>query len=90
VTHSSRDPNYIPSEGERLERRRLGVILRGTVLYSDQIQVLVKWDDGRSSSLRLGVEDLDLTYAEISSEGDSDPPLERRSESNEAGIRIGV
>jgi hypothetical protein len=90
VTRCSRDPNYIPSKGERLERRRLGVTLRGTVLYSDKVQVLVKWDDGRSSSLRLGVEDLDLTYAEISSEGDSDPPPERRSESNEAGIRIGV
>jgi len=71
VTHSSKRFEYIPSKGERLECRRLGVALRGTVLYSDQLQVLVKWDDGRSSSLRLGVDDLDLTYAGISTESDA-------------------
>jgi hypothetical protein len=26
----------------------------GRVWYSDDLQVLVKWDDGRSSSLRVG------------------------------------
>lgn len=71
MTHSSKRFEYIPSKGERLECRRLGVALRGTVLYSDQLQVLVKWDDGRSSSLRLGVDDLDVTYAEISSKSDA-------------------
>jgi hypothetical protein len=100
MTHSSKRSNYIPSRGERLERRRFGVALRGTVLYSDQVQVLVKWDDGRSSSLRLGVDDVDLTYAEFSSEGDTDrlretvghlnSPPERRPESNEVAVRIGV
>jgi hypothetical protein len=68
MTHSSKRCKYIPSKGERVERRRFGVTLRGTVLYSDQLQVLVKWEDGQSSSLRLGVDDLDVTYPEISSE----------------------
>ena len=30
----------------------MGVRVRGTVFYSDQLQILVKWDDGRSESLR--------------------------------------
>jgi hypothetical protein len=63
VTHSS-SREYIPSKGERLERRELGVTLQGTVLYADRVQVLVKWDNGRSSSLRVGVDDLDMIYAE--------------------------
>jgi hypothetical protein len=65
MTHSSKRSNYIPSKGERLEIRRLGLILRGTVLYADQVQVLVKWDDGGSSSLRVGVDDLNVIYAEV-------------------------
>lgn len=71
MTHSSKRFRYVPSKGERLERRGLGVTLQGTVLYSDHLQVLVKWDDGRSSSLRLGVDDLDVTYAEIGPETDA-------------------
>jgi hypothetical protein len=67
MTHSSKRSNYIPSNGERLEFRRLGLILRGTVMYADQVQVLVKWDNCRSSSLRVGVDDLDAIYAEVSS-----------------------
>jgi hypothetical protein len=43
----------VPIKGERVERRRSGVGLRGTVCYSDQLQLLVKWDDGLSSSLRV-------------------------------------
>jgi len=31
-------------------------LLRGTVSYADWLQVLVKWDDGSSSSLRVGRE----------------------------------
>jgi hypothetical protein len=57
-----RDPAYrhdegspIPSKGDRIElfRTEMGVRvrLRGTVFYSDQVQVLVKWDDGRSQGL---------------------------------------
>jgi hypothetical protein len=44
----------IPKIGDRVERRRAGVAVRGTVHYADPLQVLVKWDDGSSSSLRVG------------------------------------
>jgi hypothetical protein len=44
----------IPSKGDRVEQRRMGVIRHGHVWYADQLQVLVKWEDGKSSSLRLG------------------------------------
>jgi hypothetical protein len=50
--------DYIPSRGHRIERLepRQGHRLRGTVFYSDDLQILVKWDDGRSQSLRPGVD----------------------------------
>lgn len=50
--HEWVDP--IPRKGERIEflLPRLGIRPRGTVFYSDQLQALVKWDDGRSESLR--------------------------------------
>jgi len=44
----------IPNKGERVERPLMGILVRGTVHYSDQLQVLVKWDNGRSESLRPG------------------------------------
>jgi len=44
----------IPRKGERVERPRTGILQRGTVFYSDQLQILVKWDSGRSESLRPG------------------------------------
>jgi hypothetical protein len=44
----------VPSIGDRVERRRGGVAQRGTVHYADELQILVKWDDGSSSSLRVG------------------------------------
>jgi hypothetical protein len=48
-----------PNRGDRIELLplRMGVPVRGTVFYSDQLQMLVKWDDGRSESLRRGVTD---------------------------------
>jgi hypothetical protein len=46
----------VPSIGDRIEMRRAGILLRGTVCYADWLQVLVKWDDGSSSSLRVGRE----------------------------------
>jgi hypothetical protein len=48
----------IPSSGDRVEllRARLGIRQRGNVFYADQLQVLVKWDDGRSESLRAGAQ----------------------------------
>jgi hypothetical protein len=57
-THEDKGRNCIPSIGERIEllRPRMGVRVRGTVFYSDQLQILVKWDDGRSESLRPGVD----------------------------------
>jgi hypothetical protein len=50
------DGSLLPNKGDRVElfRTELGVRVRlcGTVYYSDHVQVLVKWDDGRSQSLR--------------------------------------
>jgi hypothetical protein len=43
---------WLPMKGDRVERIRNGVTSGGRVFYSDQLQVLVKWDDGSSSSLR--------------------------------------
>ena len=47
-------PQYIPSRGDRIEQTRLGIRRTGTVWYADQLQLLVKWDEGGSSSLTLG------------------------------------
>jgi hypothetical protein len=44
----------IPLVGDRIEAVRAGVASRGRVHYADHLQVLVKWDDGRSASLRVG------------------------------------
>jgi hypothetical protein len=57
-THEDESWKLIPSKGERIEllRPRMGVRMRGTVFYSDELQILVKWDDGRSESLRPGVD----------------------------------
>jgi hypothetical protein len=44
----------IPSKGDLIEQRRSGVTRVGHVWYADQLQVLVKWHDGKSSSLRVG------------------------------------
>ena len=46
--------NYVPNKGDLVEQRRNGVTRVGRVWYSDGLQVLVKWDDGGSSSLRVG------------------------------------
>ena len=46
--------NRIPSKGDQVEQRRTGTSRVGYVWYVDQLQVLVKWEDGKSSSLRLG------------------------------------
>jgi len=44
----------IPSKGDRVEQHRFGVVRHGYVWYADELQVLVKWEDGKSNSLRLG------------------------------------
>jgi hypothetical protein len=46
--------NDIPKKGDRIEQTNLGIRRAGVVWYADQLQVLVEWDDGRSSSLRIG------------------------------------
>jgi hypothetical protein len=53
--HESRD-DRIPGKGDRIEllRTQAGVRVRGTVHYADHVQILVKWDNGRSQSLRPG------------------------------------
>jgi hypothetical protein len=63
--------NQIPQKGDRIElgQPRNGVRLRGTVFYSDQLQILVKWDNGRSESLRLGVDRVRILGPEDSASG---------------------
>jgi hypothetical protein len=67
-THDEGSP--IPSKGDRIEffRIEMGVRvrLRGTVFYSDQLQVLVKWDDGRSQGLRPAVDQFRIVPRESS------------------------
>ena len=48
-----------PRKGDRIELilPRLGTTRRGTVFYVDELQILVKWDDGRSEGLRPNVAD---------------------------------
>jgi len=48
----------VPARGDRIEllHSRLGIRRRGSVFYSDQLQILVKWDDGRSESVRTGTQ----------------------------------
>jgi hypothetical protein len=52
-TVADRDPN----KGDRIELLRMGVPVRGTVFYAEELQMLVKLNDGRSESLRRGVTD---------------------------------
>jgi hypothetical protein len=44
----------IPDRGDQVEQRQMGVSRVGVVWYANQLQVLVKWQDGKSSSLRFG------------------------------------
>jgi hypothetical protein len=48
----------IPSRGDRIELRRpaTGIRIHGTVHYSDQLQILVKWEVGRSQSVKPGID----------------------------------
>ena len=49
---------FFPPKDEREHvdaiAKKAGVTIHGTVQYADRIQILVKWDDGSSSSLRVG------------------------------------
>ena len=44
----------IPRVGDRVAGAKGGRVQFGTVQYADELQVLIKWDDGSSSSLRVG------------------------------------
>jgi uncharacterized protein DUF4314 len=48
----------VPTKGDRVERLQpaTGIRTQGTVQYVDDLQILVKWDDGRSESLRPGAD----------------------------------
>jgi len=48
----------VPRIGDRVELVRSGVSKFGRVHYADELQALVKWDDGSSSTLRLDRERL--------------------------------
>jgi hypothetical protein len=52
--HEEGPSSALPSKGDRIEllREHFGIRPRGTVYYSDHRQILVKWDNGRSQSLR--------------------------------------
>jgi hypothetical protein len=65
--HDERDGLVqVPAIGDRVEVRRMGVSMRGTVHYADGLQVLVKWDDGSSSSLRVGQDTFAIVEAKRS------------------------
>jgi hypothetical protein len=44
----------IPSKGDRIEIEKTGTRMRATVYYADHLQILVKFDNGLSRSLRPG------------------------------------
>jgi hypothetical protein len=44
----------MPDAGDEIILVRAGISRSGRVQYADQIQILVKWDDGGSSSLLVG------------------------------------
>ena len=50
----ARPARSVPRKGDRVERLQpaTGIRTQGTVQYVDDLQILVKWDDGRSESLR--------------------------------------
>jgi hypothetical protein len=56
--------NHIPNRGDQVEQRRMGISRVGVVWYADQLQVLVKWQDGKSSSLRLGRDQFSIRTAD--------------------------
>jgi hypothetical protein len=70
----------IPSKGDRVEQSRAGVIRRGYVWYADQLQVLVKWEDGKSSSLRLGRDRLYIRAVADKAAGGQDEVVRRQEE----------
>ena len=68
----------IPSKGDQVEQSRAGVTRRGYVWYADQLQVLVKWEDGTSSSLRVGRDLLYIRATAKQAAGDQDAVTRHR------------
>jgi hypothetical protein len=64
----------IPDKGDVVEQRQMGVSRVGVVWYADQLQVLVKWQDGKSSSLRPGRDQFSIRTAR-----DGDAPNTRET-----------
>jgi uncharacterized protein DUF4314 len=58
AAHSHENHERIPKKGDRIEsiQPRTKIGRRGTVFHVDQVQILVKWDDGGSGSLRPSVD----------------------------------
>jgi len=56
----------MPKKGDRIEllRTRAGVRQRGTVFYADDLQILVKWDNSKSTSLRPGIDRFKIVDAD--------------------------
>jgi len=67
----------IPSKGDQVEQRCAGISRRGHVWYADDVQVLVKWEDGKSSSLRMGRDRFLLLPAAVGSNGAGDCALRK-------------
>ena len=59
-------PGLMPRKGDRIEllRARAGIRPRGTVFYADDLQILVKWDNGKSTSLRPGTDRFKIVDAD--------------------------
>jgi hypothetical protein len=57
-------PAAIPRTGDRVVGAKGGKVCFGTVQYADELQVLIKWDDGTSSSLRVGQDRYRIIEAE--------------------------
>jgi hypothetical protein len=50
-------PRYLVKvTGSSCDAPQTGFRIRGTVHYSDHLQILVKWDDGRSQSVKPGID----------------------------------
>lgn len=58
TTHDPDATEPIPSKGQRIAYLHPDsrACTRGTIHYADQLPILVKWDDGSSSSLRVGTD----------------------------------
>jgi hypothetical protein len=89
-----RQSRIIPSRGDRIAIRRAGISRTGLVWYADQLQLLVKWDDGKSSSLRIGHVAFDLVaedpQAPARDRSHEPSTLDAQESMGDAGESVGV